>query len=118
MFAYGETAIRLRRLKWSDPYSGVESDRPWDDEGHEPDALPVEHVAFNPGGSAEVSADGRSIITTKPTAYAPVGADVKVGDRLVIRGVAYDVDGNPAEWINPFTGWAAGVAIPLELVEG
>lgn len=118
MFAYGETVVRLRRQMHEDPYSGVESPRGWDDEGHTPDALPIGGFAFNPGGSSEVAADGRSIITTKPTAYGPFGADVKVGDRLVVRGVPYDVDGNPAEWVSPFTGWAPGIAVPLELVEG
>lgn len=118
MFAYGETVTRLRRLTWADPYSGEVSPRPWDDEGHEPDALPIADCAFNPGGSAEVAADGRQIVTTTPTVYAPIDADVKAGDRLVARGVVYDVDGNPAAWRNPFTGWEAGLAVTLELVEG
>lgn len=118
MFVYGDTATRLRRQLWDDPYSGEPTLRPWDDGGHEPDALEIPGFAFNPGGSNEVAADGRTIITTSPTAYGPIGADVKAGDRLVVRGVTYNVDGNPAEWVNPFTGWAAGVAVPLELVEG
>lgn len=118
MFPYGETVTRLRRLSWTDPYSGESSPRPWDDEDHEPDALDIEDCAFNPGSSSDVAADGRSPVTTNPTVYAPAGADVKAGDRLVVRGVAYDVDGNPAEWRNPFTGWEAGLAVTLELVEG
>lgn len=118
MFPHGETVVRLRRLMATDPYSDESAPRAWGDEGHEPDALEIEDCAFNPGGSAEVSADGRSIVTTNPTVYAPIDADVKAGDRLVVHGVAYDVDGNPAAWRNPFTGWAAGMAVSLELVEG
>ncbi len=118
MFAYGETATRLRRQMWTDPYSGETAPRPWDDGDHEPDALPIEGVAFNPGGSTDLATDGRTIVTTKPTAYCPIDADILAGDRLQVRGVTYDVEGNPAEWRNPFTGWAPGLAVTLELVEG
>lgn len=118
MFAYGETVVRLRRLTWADPYSGEVGPRPWDDEDHEPDALPIEHCAFDPGGSTEVATDGRTVVTSTPKVYGPIGADVKSGDRVVARGVTYDVDGNPAEWRSPFTGWEPGIVVPLELVEG
>jgi hypothetical protein len=35
-------------------------------------------------------------------------------DRLVIDGVTYQVDGLPGEWTNPFTGWDAGIEVPVK----
>lgn len=47
------------------------------------------------------------------TVYGPpvtIGAD----DTLVIGGVTYEVDGLPGEWVNPFTGWAPGIEVPVK----
>lgn len=30
------------------------------------------------------------------------------------KRVWYDVDGLPGEWINPFTGWDAGIEVPVK----
>jgi hypothetical protein len=38
----------------------------------------------------------RNAVITKPEVYAPDGADVLAGDRLVVRGVTYEVAGRPA----------------------
>lgn len=35
-------------------------------------------------------------------------------DTLVIDGVTYQVDGLPGEWVNPFTGWAPGIEVPVK----
>lgn len=45
------------------------------------------------------------------TVYAPFGSPIHRGDRLVIAGVTFDVDGEPAEWFNPLTGRRAGLVV-------
>lgn len=50
-------------------------------------------------------------VTGGRTVYAPFGSPVSRGDRLVIEGVTYDVDGEPASWSNPFTGSRPGMVI-------
>lgn len=35
-------------------------------------------------------------------------------DTLIVRGEMYEVDGRPGEWVNPFTGWAPGIEVPVK----
>lgn len=114
MFAHGETGTRLRPFTALDPYSEEDITEDWST----PYALTIPGLAFNPGSSNEPSEVGRNSVVTQPEVYAPVGVDILASDRLTIRGKTYLVDGNPAEWVNPFTGWPAGVVIKLKDVEG
>lgn len=113
-FPYGETVTRLRPGLEPDPYSGedVASDT------ETPYSLDIPGCAFDPGGSSEPTEVGRSAIITRPAVYAPAGADIEAGDSLVVRGVTYMVEGNPAEYVSPFTGWAPGLVVTLVGVEG
>ena len=52
------------------------------------------------------------------TLYLPTGTEIGPQNRVVVRGKTYDVLGEPAEWVNPFTGWAPGVVVQTELTEG
>ena len=55
-------------------------------------------------------------VITRPEVYAPIDTDVLEGDRLTVRGITYEVQGNPQRWVNPFTGWQSdGLAIGLKL---
>lgn len=114
MFAYGETATRLRAFITLDPYSGEETEKDWST----PYELAIPGCAFNPGQSSEPDQVGRNAVITQPEVYAPFGSDVLAGDRIVIRGQTFDVDGQPASWVNPFSGWAPGLVITLKGVEG
>lgn len=114
MFAHGESVTRLRGTPVTDPYSGEATGVSWDS----PESLVIPGCAFNPGGSQEPVQDSRSAVITQPEVYAPVDADVLSGDRLVVRGLTYEVEGRPADWRNAFTGWAPGLVIRLQLVEG
>lgn len=114
MFAHGEPVTRLRATVTLDPYSGEPDDLDWTT----PDALVISDCGFDPGGSLEPTEVGRTSVITQPTVYAPTGADVTAQDRLVCRGVTYDVDGQPAAWRSPFTGWLPGTVIKLREVAG
>lgn len=114
MFAHGETVVRLRALRTLNEYSGQLDKLSWT----EPDELPIPGCGVDPGGSNEPLQDGRGAVVTTPTIYAPAGADVHADDRLTVRGTTYAVDGTPAVWRNPVTGWAPGVVIKLKDVEG
>lgn len=113
-FAAGETVTRQRPGLETDPYSGEDVEQ--DHEAHY--ELEIPGCAFNPGGSSEPLEAGRSAVITRPEVYAPAGSDILAGDRLVVRGVAYDVVGDVAVWVSPFTGWAPGVAVTLQKVDG
>lgn len=111
----GETVTRLRATPVTDPYSDETVDSDWSS----PSSLTIEGCGFDPGGSSLLVEVGRVPVVTKPTVYDFSFADVVLGDRLVVRGKTYDVDGEPASWENsPLTGWSPGQVITLKLVEG
>lgn len=114
MFAAGETVTRLRGAPVVDPYSGEANGVDWSD----PSSLAIPGCAFNPGQSAEPDQVGRNAIITQPEVYTPPGADVTAGDRLVVRGLTYEVEGDPADWRSPYTGWTPGLVVALKRVEG
>lgn len=78
----------------------------------------VDGCAFDPGGSAESFGPGRDVVISQPRLFAPPGTVVTARSRVTVRGLLYVVQGEPAVWRSPFTGWEPGVAIPLERVEG
>lgn len=51
------------------------------------------------------------------TVYAPAGTDIRHTDRVRVRGVLYEVDGIPGDWMNPFTGWNPGLEVALRRSE-
>jgi hypothetical protein len=113
-FPHGEAVTRLRGAAVTDPYSGEATGIDW----ATPDELDIPGCGFNPGESSEPLRDARNAVLTQPAVYAPFGSDVLAGDRLVVRGGTYDVDGTPADWRSPFTGWEPGMVIPLKRTEG
>lgn len=90
--------------------------------------------AFAPGGSSELI-QGQDTLIANPTVYLPAGTavggvDAVVrnptlnGDQPVLDGDGkplgdwYEVDGPPAVWSSPLTGWSPGVEVRLERVTG
>ena len=60
----------------------------------------------------------RTAVTSYLSLLAPEGFQIGSQDRVVVNGVEYDVDGDPADWtLGPF-GWNAGVEIPLKKIGG
>ena len=52
--------------------------------------------------SASLSQDGRILgIADGWTAYVPEGTDVKAGDRIVVDGESYAINGEPRKWTGP-----------------
>lgn len=114
LHAFGETVTRQRATATTDPYSGEATDLSWDD----PDELAIEGVAVAPGATAETAEADRERLDIEFTLYLPYGADVKPLDRVVVRGTAYDVEGKPADWRNPFTGSEPGTVVQVRRVGG
>ncbi len=114
LFPYGETVTRLRGTPVEDPYSGEETDLDWSN----PAALEIPGCAFDPGSSDEPLAQGRNAVITQPRLFVAAGVDVTARDRLVVRGRTWQVDGDPADFRHPMTGWHPGVVINLKAVNG
>lgn len=63
---------------------------------------------------SSVSVDPRSApVVVGLTVYGPTRA-LNADDRLVIDGSEYLMDGEPAVWENPFTGWSPGIEVAVK----
>lgn len=83
----------------------------------------VEHTergaAFAPVGTVETITVGRDAVTTRDTLYfTRPGVDIVAADRVSVRGVVRDVDGDPERWVDPFNGREVGLVVRLKSTEG
>jgi len=111
MFPFGESVIFEARVTGSEDAYG----NPVESFGA---PVTVPGCAFDPGASQEVYEPGRNPVTTAPRVFAPVGTVVTARSRVTVRGKVYLVDGEPAEWWNPYTGSTPGTVVTLEAVDG
>lgn len=85
----------------------------------------VAHCAVMPrrGGGREVDDRGREGSIVGLTLHAPAGADLLRTDQVVIpagtpNAGRYEVEGEAAEWVSPFTGRHFGFEVALRRAEG
>jgi hypothetical protein len=102
-FPFGDPITIITRAK-----SGVDS---YGDDVFTESSVTVSG-AFDPAIGIESLGAGDTVVT-QPQALLPYGTVVSSNSVLLIRGLRYEVDGTPNDWSSPFTGWAAGVAVPL-----
>lgn len=104
-----EVVTRLRATAAVDPYSGEATDESWD----VPSELDLYTLApAEPRPSSEPVQDARNAVVSGFTLYLPEDSDVTARDRMVVRGVTYDVLGDPAAWLG------AGMVVQVGRVEG
>ncbi|WP_163168104.1 hypothetical protein [Arthrobacter sp. Alg241-R88] len=114
MFTYGETVTILTAGTETDPYSNKPA-ASWE---VLPSELEVEGCGVEPRPSAEPTQEARNSVTSGFTLYLPTGTEITPQNRVVVRGGTYEVLGEAAEWVNPFTGWAPGVVVQVQRVDG
>lgn len=109
---YGETVTRIRRQvvgvdpRYNEPiFSDVESE--------------ISGAGVAPGPTEEpLVVDGNPVVTDMSLYFWESMPDIVRSDRLRVRGKTYSVAGDPREWVNPFTGWQAGLVVNLKIGEG
>jgi hypothetical protein len=111
MFSFGESVVFEARVLGAEDAHGNPI---------ETFAAPVTvpGCAFDPGASQEVYEPGRNPVTVAPRVFAPAGTVVTARSRVTVRGQVYLVDGDPAVWRNPYTGWQPGIVVTLGRVDG
>lgn len=63
--------------------------------------------------------DARDDVTVNVVMAMPAGTPIAPTDQVVLPdGAVYEVNGQPSAPVSPFTGWAPGVLVPLQLVTG
>jgi hypothetical protein len=78
----------------------------------------IEACAIAPRYSTEPTERGRQGVIVGLSVYAPAGSDITSTDRLEIDGITYVIDGEPAEWVNPFTGSWPGLEVAVRRATG
>lgn len=101
--------------------SGPQKDK-WGDPAAASTPHTVPGCAIYPATSNEL-VEARDTISDTAVLLVPYGADVKATDEVIVpdalavpppyRGTRWKVDGTPAGWQSPFTGWKPGTEIRL-----
>lgn len=108
---YGEPVSVLTAGTVTDPYSG-ESVESWDTSTE----VTVDGVLCEPRPSGEPVQDARNAVTSGWTLYMPAGAVLTPQNRVRVRGVVYDVLGEPADW--RLGSWRPGLVVQCERTAG
>jgi len=115
MFPHGETVSVITAGTTVDPYSSTSTAEDWNTPVS---VVPVAGVGVEPRPSGEPVQDARNAVTSGYSLYMPVGTAVTARNRVIVRGGTYAVLGEPAVWVNPFTGWEPGLVVQCERIEG
>jgi hypothetical protein len=81
------------------------------------DRSDIPGCAVAPHGST-VDNISRNEVATSLDVYTPAGVEILPTDRLEVRGEAYEVVGDPADWRSPYSGTQAGLVVNVKRVEG
>jgi hypothetical protein len=106
---YGETVTVVRppgRDRYGDPLPGSATEVDYDG------------CAWWPRTSTEVAVGQNTLIEGIDVFFPDSGTDVRATDRLRLRGVLYDVEGDPGEWRSELTGTEAGTQVSAKRVTG
>jgi len=110
MFANGETVTVLPGPPTADAYGDpIPSTRVGGD-------IPGCGVA--PRYSTEPTVRGRQGVIVGLSIYPPMGSDILFTDLLMVRGQVYMVEGDAADWVSPYTGWAPGMEVAVKRTGG
>lgn len=108
-FLYGEIVQFLSGGTATDPYSGDTVYDDWDN----PTTVLTLSGGIEPIASDEPLQDGRQSVIVGYRLYLPGAQAVMPWWRALVRGEVFNVDGRPAVWYNPFTGWSPGTVVQV-----
>lgn len=114
MFAFGETVTFLEATIVEDDLGNeVES---WET----PTTVLIKpHAGVEPRPAGEVNVQDRNAVTSGYTLYWSGDVfDVSAQWRAVVRGSTWQVLGDEAGWVSPFTNWQAGTVVQVGRVDG
>lgn len=80
-------------------------------------AVTVGVYGFDPGSSSEPREPGHERVISEPTLYLPPGVTFDSRDRVTVRGVLYEVEGDTREWRHELLG-PRGNVVTLREVKG
>lgn len=69
------------------------------------DPVEIDGCGFDPGSSVEPRDGTSQRVITSPVCYIPKRYPIGERDKITARGKTYEVEGEPADWRHPMTGW-------------
>lgn len=78
----------------------------------------VHGCAIAPRSSEEPDQIARASVYEGLSIYMPPGVSVGPHDRIVVRGIVYEVDGDPGDWRSPYSAFPRGVVVNVKRWEG
>lgn len=114
-YAYGETVVVTAAAVTQDDYDNDVED--WDDPST---VMTVDGVGVEPRPSGEQFQNDRNSVIDGYTLYDPSNAlaAVLATHRISVRGSVWSVNGPPAVWRSPLTGWEPGVVVQVGRIDG
>lgn len=73
---------------------------------------------FDPGSSNEPRIAGQERVIVEPSLYGPFDMPFLPRDRVIVRGVTYEIEGLVRQWRHMRTNREAGGVVTLRLVTG
>ena len=114
MFAYGEAVQFISPTLVLNDYSGEVESEDWDT----PIVELADSCGVEPIASDEPVQDGRQSVIVGYRLYFDHLVTVDREWRAVVRGDTLRVQGRPAGWRSPFTGWEAGTVVEVRWTDG
>lgn len=83
------------------------------------DTVLEQRAGFDPGGSREPVEVGRTQTVTTPKLYfRKQYPDLVKTDLVIVRGLAFVIEGDPADWKSPYGSTVGGLVVELKRAEG
>lgn len=114
MFANPEPVVFKEAGSRTDPYSNETVKDDWDS----PTTVLSDAGGVEPLASTEPVQDGRQSVIVGYRLYFDHEVTVSPEWRALVRGDLCPVEGKPAVWVSPFTGWMAGTVVQVGLTSG
>lgn len=101
------------------PYEGFGEDAHGNETASYGPAVILEGVyGFDPGSSSEPRLAGQQRVIVEPTLYGPFDMPLASQDRVIVRGLTYEVEGEVRRWRHMRSNHEAGAVVSLRRVDG
>lgn len=100
------------------PYVGLAEDVYGNETASYGAAVVLLGFGFDPGSTSEPRQPGMGRVIVEPTLYGPFNMPFQSRDRVVVRGLLYEVDGVVRQWRNYYSNREAGGVVNLRRVDG
>lgn len=100
------------------PYVGAGEDAHGNETETYGAAVTLLGFGFDPGSSSEPRLPGQARVIVEPTLYGPFGMPFQPKDRVIVRGLTYEVEGEARQWRNFYSNHEAGAVVSLRRVDG